>query len=85
MPQNKPQIIKKPWITEKSTRLAQEGKYVFLVPREAQSKQIGESLERIYGIHVVKVNVMNIPGRGGEYKKAIVTLKEGEKIDIVPQ
>ncbi len=95
MPQNKFTVIKKPWITEKAAMLAESGKYVFVVDKDAQTKQIKEALGRIYGVHVLKVNIVNVPahyGRGlqrttekGAYKKAIVTLKSGEKIDILPQ
>ena len=95
MPQNKSEIVKKPWITEKSARLSKQGKYVFVVAKDAKSNQIEEAIQRIYGVHVLKTNIVNVPShtnqgsrrstRKGEYKKAIVTLKAGEKIDIIPQ
>jgi large subunit ribosomal protein L23 len=95
MPQDKFSIINKPWTTEKAVRLAKDGKYIFVVQKDAKSKQIKEAIERIYGVHVVGINIVNVPARQnrgplrasrkGTYKKAIVTLKGGEKIDILPQ
>ena len=95
MLQSKFQIIKRLWITEKATRLAKAGKYIFVVEKSAKAKQIKEALERTYGVHIIKTNIVNVPARrkrgpqgaarGGAYKKAIVTLKSGEKIDILPQ
>ena len=77
-------IIKRPWISEKATDLAQRDKYVFLVQPEAKSSQIKQAIESIYKVHVVKMNVINKVKHSVRNKKAIVTLKQGEKIDIVP-
>lgn len=77
-------LIKKPWVSEKSTDLAQIGKYVFLVLPGTSSQEIKKAIEAIYKVHVVKVNVLNKIHNGKKVRKAIVTLKEGEKIDIVP-
>ena len=95
MLQSKFQIIKRLWITEKTTRLAEAGKYIFVVEKSAKAKQIKEALEHTYGVHIIKTNIVNVPARSkrgsrgavrsGAYKKAIVTLKSGEKIDILPQ
>ena len=65
--------------------LSLAGKYVFIVEKDAKIKQIKEALERIYSVHIVKTNIVNVPAEDGAYKKAIVTLKSGEKIDILPQ
>lgn len=86
-------IIKKPLITEKSTRLvAEENKYSFRVDRGATKFQIKAAIESLFGVQVEKVRTANIPGqtrRTGRvrravkrpgFKKAIVKVKEGEKI-----
>ncbi len=80
--------IKKPWISEKSTGLAELGKYVFLVEPTAKSKQIREAIEKFYKVHVVKMNIVRVnhsQKKGVKnMKKAIATLKKGESIDILP-
>jgi large subunit ribosomal protein L23 len=85
-------LIKKPWVTEKSTDLGKTGKYVFLVKNEATKPEIKKAVREIYKVDAVAVNVVNRPAKrkrvgvlGGKqsgYKKAIVTLKAGQKIDI---
>jgi large subunit ribosomal protein L23 len=85
MLQSKSQLINKPWITEKATRLAGLRKYIFIVSRRANARQVKEAVEILYGVHVVKMNMLNIQSRGRDCKKAVVTLKVGEKIDILPQ
>lgn len=86
------QLLKQVWITEKSTRLRPEGKYVFSVLPDSTKNEIAKAIEERYRVHVVKVNVVNRPAkkRGSQrfkgkisgYRKAIVTLKSGEKIDL---
>ena len=88
-------LIKHPLITEKSTSLSAIGKYVFLVEQKATSPEIKKSLKAIYNVDVVNVNIINTapkPKRYGQrinyrsgYKKAMVTLKKGQKLDIMPQ
>lgn len=86
-------IVKHPIITEKSTQLAQENKYVFCVDKYANKNQIKKAIEEIYNVKVEKVYIVHIPpkrrryrffieGYKSGYKKAIVKLKEGEKIAI---
>jgi len=77
-------LIKKPWISEKATDLSENRKYVFLVDYRANKKQIKELIEDIYKVHVEKTNVVRVKNKGNDFKKAIVTLREGETIDIVP-
>lgn len=87
------QIIKKPLITEKSTQLVAEGnKYTFQVDRMATKFQIKAAIEALFGVQVEGVRTANLPGqtrRTGKmrravkrpgFKKAIITVKEGEKI-----
>ena len=85
--------IKKPWVTEKSGMLNVIGQYVFMVASGATKPEIRKAVKEIYKVDVVSVNVVNRPAkrkrsrRGlkraqGEYRKAIVTLKAGQKIDL---
>jgi len=86
-------IIKKPWITEKATNLTAERKYAFLVKEKASKPEIKKAIHALYNVDVTAVNVINrVPKqkrfmnkRGFQegYRKAIVTLKEGQKIDLV--
>lgn len=85
-------IIKKPLVTEKSTALSNDGKYVFIVKPEATKNEIKKAVRSIYKVEPTAVNVVSRPaktkkvgalrGRQAGYKKAIVTLKKGQKIDI---
>jgi large subunit ribosomal protein L23 len=86
------QIIIRPLITEKNTNLMILNKYSFEVLREASKPQIKYAVESIFNVSVMKVHTMNVRGkkrrRGREFgytrswKKAIVTLAPGERIDI---
>lgn len=87
-------LIKKPLITEKSTQLAQSGKYAFVVASSANKHEIRKAIETAFGVTVIDVHTAINPGeikRVGKYrreikatptKKAIVKLKAGEKIDL---
>ncbi len=82
-----------PVITEKSMKLAKEGKYSFLVGRNLSKAKIKEAIKNVFGVDVVNVRTLKIGSevkrtlRGTKIsklpkKKAIVTLKQGEKIDL---
>jgi len=85
-------IIKRPHITERSGDLNLIGKYVFMVKTGATKPEIKKAVHEIYKVDVADVNVVNRPGktkrfRGVKgkqdgYRKAIVTLKTGQKIDL---
>ena len=85
-------VIKRPIVTEKSTDLMQQGKYVFEVDRSANKTQIKRAVESIFNVKVVKVNTIRqrgklrrqgrFIGRTPDRKKAIVTLQEGQQIPI---
>lgn len=90
-------IIKKPLITEKYSALGEkENKYGFVVERKATKDQIKKEVEKIFNVIVDDVNTMiimgkpktryskkrTINGRTASFKKAVVTLKEGNKIDF---
>lgn len=86
-------LIFTPQITEKATDLSAENKYIFKVARIANKSQIKKAVRALYGVKVTSVNIINIhrkPRRIGKtsgfkpgYKKAVVTLAKGEKIEIV--
>jgi large subunit ribosomal protein L23 len=87
-------IIKRPLFSEKNSRLKEKtGKYVFEVDRDANKIEIKKALEEIFEVTVLKVNTLNVLGkirrrgrtfgRRPNWKKAIVTLKEGDKISIL--
>jgi large subunit ribosomal protein L23 len=81
-----------PIITEKSTMLSEYNKVVFRVPLEATKPQIKEAVEALFNVNVVGVNTIvvkgktklfrGVPGKRSDVKKAIVTLKEGQSIDV---
>jgi large subunit ribosomal protein L23 len=89
-------ILKRPLVTEKVSSLNEKGKYGFIVDAEANKIEIKKAVEKQYGVNVAKVNTMNVmgkmktrytktgilAGRKPNYKKAIVTLAEGEVIDF---
>ena len=84
-------IIKRPILTEKSTNLNQFNQYSFVVNRTSNSIQIKKAIEKIFKVKVIKVNtsimrgkLKSFKGKMGykkDYKKAIVTLAEGNTID----
>ncbi len=88
-------LIKRPLITEKATRESSLGKYFFLVAKRATKPEIAKALKAIYRVNVEKVHIVNVKskvrklgrsvGVKAGYRKAIVTLKKGEKLDILPQ
>ena len=81
-----------PNITEKSTSLSEYNKIVFKVHKNANKNSIKKSIEKIFKVNVVKINTINLKGttkmirnrktfKSG-YKKAIITLKKGQTIDL---
>ena len=74
----------KPWVTEKAASMSKDRQYVFIVSKNADSKQIKEEMKKIYNVHVIRVNILN-KAADASFKMAFVKLKEGEKIDILPQ
>jgi len=91
------EIIIKPVVTEKMTDMGEKlNRYAFVVHKKANKIQIKNAVEELYGVDVVSVNTMNydgksrsrftksgvITGKTRAYKKAIITLAEGETIDF---
>lgn len=85
-------VLVEPMITEKSHQLMTENKYVFQVSGSANKRQVAEAVKEMYNVTVEKVNVVTIHpkkrvygrtvGWKSGFKKAIVKLKEGDKIEI---
>ena len=85
-------IIIRPLITEKSTTLMAEGKYVFEVAKAANKIEIAEAISQIFNVKVASVNTVNVEGKvkrmgrsigkRSDYKKAIVKLAAGETIEF---
>jgi len=88
-------ILKSPQITEKATDLVKKNQYVFKVHSGANKPEIKKAIENLYGVEVVSVKVIKVPKRQRRlgritgwrkgYKKAIIKIKEGQKIEIMPR
>jgi len=86
------ETILSPAITEKATSLSEFNKVVFKVHVNANKNSIKRSIEKIFKVKVIKINTVNLKGknkivrnrksRTPGYKKAIVTLKKGQSIDL---
>ena len=81
-----------PNITEKSTALSEFNKVVFKVHKGASKNSIKRSIEKVFKVNVIKINTINLKGKTKivknkktfkpSYKKAIITLKKGQSIDL---
>ena len=81
-----------PLVTEKSTNLSEHNKIVFKVPNAANKKNLKKNIEKIFKVNVTKINIINKQNRTkltrgrkvkvSGYKKAIITLKKGQSIDL---
>jgi large subunit ribosomal protein L23 len=81
-----------PMLTEKTTNLSEQNKVVFSVPRDANKINLKKNIEKIFKVNVTKINIINKQNRtkitrGKKvkvqgYKKAIITLKKGQSIDL---
>ena len=90
-----PLILKSAHVTEKATDLTRENQYVFKVFPRATEQEIKKAVEEVYGVDVLKVRTIKVRrkqrrlgrtlGWRKGYKKAIVTLKEDQKIEILPR
>lgn len=92
------EVLRRGIVTEKSVKLQEHNQYTFKVALKANKIDIRRAVESLFNVDVVKVNVLRMPGkpkwirrRGAaprpveprEWKKAIVTIKEGQTIDIL--
>ncbi len=81
-----------PVVTEKSTNLSEQNKIVFKVPTKANKINLKKNIEKIFKVNVTKINIINKQSRSKitrgrkvkivGYKKAIITLKKGQSIDL---
>jgi large subunit ribosomal protein L23 len=86
------EVLRRPLVTEKGTTLQATGKYAFEIADGANKTQIKQAVEKSFKVTVLAVNVMTVRGKekrvgrrmiaGSPWKKAIVTLKAGDKIQI---
>jgi len=91
------EVLKKPLLTEKVAQLTEKlNRYAFIVDPRANKIQIKAAIEKMYGVNITGVNTMRyvgklksrntkagaVTGRAAAYKKAIITLKDGEVIDF---
>jgi large subunit ribosomal protein L23 len=85
-------IICGPVITEKATNVTEHGQVIFRVPLTATKREVKAAVEGLFNVSVTAVNTIRVmgklkrvrgrPGRRSDYKKAVVTLREGQRIDI---
>jgi len=88
-------ILKEPHITEKATDLEKRDKYVFKVYPQANKIEIKKAVEDLYGVDVLSVRIISVrpkrrrlgrtSGWRSGYKKAIVKVKKGQKIELLPR
>ena len=84
--------ILSPIITEKSTNLSEQNKIIFKVPKNSNKINLKKNIEKIFKVNVTKINIINKQSRKkitrgrkvkiAGYKKAIITLKKGQSIDL---
>ncbi len=84
--------ILSPLLTEKSTNLSEQNKIIFKVPSQSNKKNLKTNIEKIFKVNVIKINIINkksrIKSTRGKkvkvsgFKKAIITLKKGQSIDL---
>lgn len=89
-----PLVLRVPQITEKAVALQDQNQYVFRVAKRSSKSQVRKAIEEVYGIDVLKVRMINIPakkkrlgrtsGWQSGYKKAVVAIKKGQSIEILP-
>lgn len=87
-------LVKKAWITEKAGNLIGLDKYVFIVDSKMNKPEVAKAIESMYGVKVCSVNILNNLGKVKKlgrnigkisgYKKAIITLEKGNKIEVMP-
>ena len=86
------EVLRRPIITEKGTLMAEKNQYAFEVAMDANKMMVKEAVEKRFGVNVLKVNVMRMPGKTRRFgrrisqtppwKKAIVTLAAGQTIEV---
>lgn len=87
-------VIRRPLLTEKAIKMMEEGKYLFEVHPKTNKIEIRQAITSLFGVTVTKVNTINPPvknkrvgrfaGVKPTYKRAVITLKEGDRIKLFP-
>ena len=90
-----PSVLRSLHIAEKATNLAKEGQYVFKVFQKTSKQEVKKAIKEIYNVDILKVRIIKTPkkkrrlgrtfGWKEGYKKAIITLKKGQEIEILPK
>jgi large subunit ribosomal protein L23 len=85
-------IVRSPVITEKATNVSEHDQVIFRVPLTATKREVKAAVEGLFRVNVTAVNTIRVmgklkrfrgrPGRRSDYKKAVVTLREGQRIDV---
>ena len=85
-------IVLSPIVTEKTTRISEVNQVAFRVPLSASKPEIKAAVEKLFKVKVTAVNTLRVkgktklfrgrPGRRSDYKKALVTLADGQRIDV---
>jgi large subunit ribosomal protein L23 len=85
-------IVRAPVITEKATIVSEHNQVIFRVPLSATKREVKAAVEGLFNVSVTAVNTIRVmgkvkrfrgrPGRRSDYKKAVVTLREGQRIDV---
>ncbi|MBI4120442.1 MAG: 50S ribosomal protein L23 [Parcubacteria group bacterium] len=88
-------ILRRPWVSERAMKLNEQGQYVFAVDSTATKPAVKQAVENLFRVRVERVNIVNIKpkakvfrgrvGRQGGFKKAIVKLARGHKIEVLPR
>ena len=86
------EVLRRPLITEKNTTLQAQNKYAFEVAKEANKPQVKQAVEKAFKVKVTTVNTIMVPGKSRRvgrrvvqtqsWKKAVVTLRSGDKIEF---
>ena len=86
------EVLRRPIVTEKNTELMAQNKYVFEVAKKSNKALVKQAVEKAFNVHVLAVNIVVVQskprgfgrmrGRKPSWKKAIVTLRPGDKIEI---
>ena len=77
-------VIIRPVVSERSFDLMSQGKYTFEVAAKAPKEEIADAVEKLFNVHVLKVNTMWVKPKNKTrtWKKAVVTIAEGEQIEV---
>jgi large subunit ribosomal protein L23 len=86
------EVLRRPIISEKMTALKEQNRYAFEIAKGASKRQVKEAVEAAFKVDVIKVNIINVPGKMRRFgrrqvmtpgwKKAVVTLVPGQKIEF---